>query len=78
MKLDCNPFGYVTVARLLAGSYVYRVVFAPPDICRLLSTTVASRFMLEFLKRQPLTAFVLYRVVAAAAVFVVLLSPHGA
>jgi undecaprenyl pyrophosphate phosphatase UppP len=34
--------------------------------------------MLEFLKRQPLTAFVVYRVAAAALVFVVLLSPHGA
>ena len=44
----------------------------------LISGFVAIRFMLEFLKRQPLTAFVLYRVVAAAAVFVVLLSPHGA
>ena len=44
----------------------------------LISGFVAIRFMLEFLKRQPLTAFVLYRVVSAAAVFVVLLSPHGA
>ena len=47
-------------------------------IAALISGFVAIRFMLEFLKRQPLTAFVLYRVVAAAAVFVVLLSPHGA
>ncbi|MGA3031035.1 MAG: undecaprenyl-diphosphatase UppP [Candidatus Limnocylindrales bacterium] len=39
---------------------------------------LAIRFMLEFLKRQPVTIFVVYRVVAAIAVFVVLLSPHGA
>jgi undecaprenyl-diphosphatase len=39
---------------------------------------LAIRFMLEFLKRQPLTAFVVYRVVAAVVVFIVLLSPHGA
>jgi undecaprenyl pyrophosphate phosphatase UppP len=34
--------------------------------------------MLAFLRRQPVTAFVAYRVVAAIVVFVVLLSPHGA
>jgi undecaprenyl-diphosphatase len=39
---------------------------------------LAIRFMLEFLKRQPLTAFVVYRVAAAVVVFIVLLSPHGA
>jgi undecaprenyl-diphosphatase len=39
---------------------------------------LAVHFMLEFLKRRPLTAFVVYRVVAAAFVFIVLLSPHGA
>jgi undecaprenyl-diphosphatase len=39
---------------------------------------LAIRFMLEFLKRQPLTAFVVYRVVAAVLVFIVLLAPHGA
>jgi undecaprenyl-diphosphatase len=39
---------------------------------------LAVRFMLEFLKRQPLTAFVVYRIVAAVVVFIVLLSPHGA
>ena len=43
-----------------------------------LSGLVAIRFMLAFLRRQPLTAFVVYRVVAAIVVFVVLLSPHGA
>lgn len=42
------------------------------------SGLLAIRFMLEFLKRQPLTGFVVYRVVAAVVVFVVLLSPHGA
>jgi undecaprenyl-diphosphatase len=38
---------------------------------------IAIRFLLEFLRRQPVTLFVVYRVFAAAAVFVVLLSPHG-
>jgi undecaprenyl pyrophosphate phosphatase UppP len=39
---------------------------------------LAIHFMLEFLRRRPLTLFVVYRVLAAAAVFVLLLSPHGA
>jgi undecaprenyl-diphosphatase len=39
---------------------------------------LAIRFMLAFLRRQPVTLFVVYRVLLAAAVFVVLLSPHGA
>jgi undecaprenyl-diphosphatase len=43
-----------------------------------ISGILAVHFMLEFLRRQPLTAFVVYRVVAAAVVFIVLLSPHGA
>jgi undecaprenyl-diphosphatase len=43
-----------------------------------LSGLLAIRFMLAFLRRQPLTAFIVYRVVAAIVVFVVLLSPHGA
>jgi undecaprenyl-diphosphatase len=38
---------------------------------------LAVHFMLEFLKRRPVTVFVVYRVAAAALVFVVLLSPHG-
>ena len=44
----------------------------------LVSGFLAVRFMLEFLKRQPLTAFIVYRIVAAIVVFIVLLSPHGA
>jgi undecaprenyl-diphosphatase len=43
-----------------------------------ISGLLAIRFMLAFLRRQPLTAFIVYRVVAAIVVFVVLLSPHGA
>lgn len=43
-----------------------------------ISGLLAIHFMLEFLKRQPVTVFVVYRVAAAALVFVVLLSPHGA
>ena len=43
-----------------------------------ISGLLAIHFMLEFLKRQPVTVFVVYRVVAAVLVFVVLLSPHGA
>ncbi|HEX7484981.1 MAG TPA: undecaprenyl-diphosphatase UppP [Vicinamibacterales bacterium] len=43
-----------------------------------ISGILAVHFMLEFLRRRPVTVFVVYRVVAAAFVFVVLLSPHGA
>jgi undecaprenyl-diphosphatase len=43
-----------------------------------ISGLLAIRFMLEFLRRQSVNSFVVYRVVLAAAVFVVLLSPHGA
>ena len=43
-----------------------------------ISGLLAIRFMLAFLRRQPLTVFVVYRVVAAIVVFLVLLSPHGA
>jgi undecaprenyl pyrophosphate phosphatase UppP len=42
------------------------------------SGLLAIRFMLELLKRQPLTGFVIYRVALAIIVFIVLLSPHGA
>jgi undecaprenyl-diphosphatase len=42
-----------------------------------ISGLLAIRFMLEFLKRQPLTIFVVYRIVAAVIVFIVLLAPHG-
>jgi undecaprenyl-diphosphatase len=47
-------------------------------LAAMISGFLAVRFMLEFLKRQPLTAFIVYRVVAAIVVFIVLLSPHGA
>jgi undecaprenyl-diphosphatase len=43
-----------------------------------ISGILAVHFMLEFLRRRPVTVFVVYRVVAAIFVFVVLLSPHGA
>lgn len=43
-----------------------------------ISGLIAIRFMLEFLRRQSVNSFVLYRVALAIAVFVVLLSPHGA
>lgn len=42
------------------------------------SGVLAIHFMLEFLRRRPVTLFVAYRVLAAMAVFVILLSPHGA
>ena len=42
------------------------------------SGILAIHFMLEFLRRQPVTLFVVYRVLAAIAVFVILLNPHGA
>jgi undecaprenyl-diphosphatase len=43
-----------------------------------ISGLLAIRFMLAFLRRQSVNSFVVYRVLLAAAVFVVLLSPHGA
>jgi undecaprenyl-diphosphatase len=43
-----------------------------------ISGLLAIHFMLEFLRRRPVTIFVVYRVLAAIAVFIVLLSPHGA
>lgn len=43
-----------------------------------ISGVIAIRFMLAFLQRQSVNAFVVYRILAAIAVFVVLLSPHGA
>jgi undecaprenyl-diphosphatase len=43
-----------------------------------ISGLIAIRFMLEFLRRQSVNSFVVYRVALAIAVFVVLLSPHGA
>ena len=43
-----------------------------------ISGLLAIRFMLEFLRRQSVNSFVVYRVALAIAVFVVLLSPHGA
>jgi undecaprenyl-diphosphatase len=42
-----------------------------------LSGLLAIRFMLEFLKRRPLTIFVVYRVALAILVCIWLLSPHG-
>ena len=47
-------------------------------IAAAISGLLAIRFMLEFLKRRPVTVFVVYRVAAAVLVFIVLLSPHGA
>ncbi len=43
-----------------------------------ISGLLAIRFMLAFLRRQSVNSFVVYRVLLAAVVFVVLLSPHGA
>jgi undecaprenyl-diphosphatase len=43
-----------------------------------ISGLAAIKFMLAFLRRQPLNAFIVYRVVAAIVVFLVMLSPHGA
>jgi undecaprenyl-diphosphatase len=47
-------------------------------IAAAVSGMLAIHFMLQFLKRQPLTGFIVYRVVAAVIVFIVILSPHGA
>ena len=64
------------VDRLLSNPEINVVVIG--FLAALVSGFIAIRFMLEFLKRQPLTAFVVYRVAAAIVVFIVLLSPHGA
>ena len=42
-----------------------------------ISGLIAIKFMLAFLRRQPLTAFIVYRVIAAIVVFVAVLYPHG-
>jgi undecaprenyl-diphosphatase len=47
-------------------------------VAAFISGLFAIGFMLSFLKRQPTTVFVVYRVVAAIVVVLVLLSPHGA
>ena len=47
-------------------------------VAALVSGLVAVRFMLAFLRRRSVNAFVVYRVAAAILVFIVLLSPHGA
>jgi undecaprenyl-diphosphatase len=67
-KLLSNEAGVTPDARLMAIGFVAAAV----------SGLLAIRFMLEFLKRQPLSGFVAYRVVLAIMVFIVLLSPHGA
>jgi undecaprenyl-diphosphatase len=67
-KLLSNEAGVTPEAHLMVVGFVAAAV----------SGLLAIRFMLEFLKRQPLTGFVIYRVVLAVLVFIVLLSPHGA
>ena len=67
-KLITHEAGVNPDARLIVIGFVAAAV----------SGLLAIHFMLEFLKRRPVTLFVVYRVVAAALVFVVLLSPHGA
>jgi len=47
-------------------------------IAAAISGFVAIRFMLAFLRSKSVNVFVVYRVLAAIAVFIVLLSPHGA
>jgi undecaprenyl-diphosphatase len=60
---DVKPEGHLIVIGFVAAA---------------ISGLLAIRFMLEFLRRQSVNSFVLYRVALAIAVFVVLLSPHGA
>ncbi len=66
-KLITHEAGVNPSAELVAVGFVAAAI----------SGLLAIHFMLEFLKRQPVTVFVVYRVVAAVLVFVVLLSPHG-
>jgi undecaprenyl-diphosphatase len=66
-KLLTHEAGVNPEAHLVAIGFVAAAV----------SGLLAIRFMLAFLRRQPMTVFVVYRVVAAILVFVVLLSPHG-
>lgn len=47
-------------------------------LAALVAGLAAVHFMLEFLRRRPMTAFIVYRFAAAAFVFAVLLSRHGA
>ena len=67
-KLLTHEAGVTPEAHLIAIGFVAAAF----------SGLLAIRFMLEFLRRQPVTLFVVYRVLLAAAVFIVLLSPHGA
>jgi undecaprenyl-diphosphatase len=67
-KLLTHEAGVNPEARLVAIGFVTAAI----------SGLLAIRFMLAFLRRQPTTVFVAYRVVAAVVVFAVLLSPHGA
>jgi undecaprenyl-diphosphatase len=67
-KMLSNEAGVTPDVHLMAIGFVAAAV----------SGLLAIRFMLELLKRQPLTGFVIYRVVLAIIVFIVLLSPHGA
>lgn len=67
-KLATNEAGVTPEANLIVIGFIAAAI----------SGVLAIRFMLEFLKRRPLTIFVVYRVLAAAVVVVVLLSPHGA
>jgi undecaprenyl-diphosphatase len=61
-----------------AGANPELNVVAIGFVAAAISGLLAIRFMLEFLRRQSVNAFVVYRVVAAILVFIVLLSPHGA
>jgi undecaprenyl-diphosphatase len=61
-----------------AGVHPDTRVIAIGFLASLMAGLLAIHFMLEFLKRQPTTVFIVYRVLLAIAVFAVLLSPHGA
>jgi undecaprenyl-diphosphatase len=67
-KLLTGEAGVTPEAKLIVIGFVAAAV----------SGLIAIRFMLEFLRRQSVYSFVVYRVLLAVLVFVVLLSPHGA
>jgi undecaprenyl-diphosphatase len=66
-KLITHEAGVTPEFKLLAIGFVAAAA----------SGLLAIHFMLAFLRRQPLTVFIVYRVLVAAAVFVVILAPHG-
>ncbi len=83
-------FSFMMAAPVVAGAGLWSARKLPDEpgfqldlvligfVAAAISGLIAIKFMLAFLRRQPLNAFIVYRVVAAIVVFLVMLSPHGA